>query len=85
MANESITLDLSLDEVNIVLNALGELPAKASMAVISKIQSQAQPQVTPEPIPEGAEQPLFYPPFSSAVTLADSSCTALMSGYINIS
>lgn len=55
MANESINLDLSLDEVNIVLNALGELPAKASMAVISKIQSQAQPQVTPEPIPEGAE------------------------------
>ena len=55
MANESITLDLSLDEVNIVLNALGELPAKTSMAVISKIQSQAQPQVTPEPIPEGAE------------------------------
>ena len=54
MANESITLDLSLDEVNIVLNALGGLPAKASMAVISKIQSQAQPQVTPEPVPEEA-------------------------------
>lgn len=55
MANESIKLDLSLDEVNIVLNALGELPAKTSMAVISKIQLQAQPQVIPEPIPEGAE------------------------------
>ena len=55
MANESITLDLSLDEVNIILNALGELPAKTTMAVISKIQSQVQPQVTPEPIPEGAE------------------------------
>ena len=52
MANESITLDLSLDEVNIVLNALGELPAKTSMGVISKIQAQAQPQVTPEPVPE---------------------------------
>ena len=52
MANESINLDLSLDEINLVLNALGELPAKTSMGVISKIQAQAQPQVTPEPVPE---------------------------------
>ena len=46
-----ITLNLELDEVNVVLNALGELPAKVSMPVIQKIQEQATPQVTPEPIP----------------------------------
>ena len=55
MANESINLDLSLDEINLILNGLGELPAKASMGVIQKIQQQAQQQVVPEPIeaPEG--------------------------------
>lgn len=49
--NENIKLDLTLEEVNIVLNALGELAAKVSMPVIQKIQEQAQPQVIPEPIP----------------------------------
>ena len=55
MANESINLDLSLEEINLILGGLGELPAKASMGVIQKIQQQAQPQVVPEPIeaPEG--------------------------------
>ena len=50
MANESIKLDLSLEEINMVLGGLGELPAKASMGVIQKIQQQASPQVQPEPI-----------------------------------
>ena len=49
--NEHINLDLTLEEVNIVLNALGELAAKVSMPVIQKVQEQATPQVTPEPIP----------------------------------
>jgi len=58
MANESIKLDLSLDEINMVLNGLGELPAKASMGVIQKIQQQASPQVQPEPAetPEEGEE-----------------------------
>jgi len=50
MANESIKLDLSLEEINMVLGGLGELPAKASMGVIQKIQQQAGPQVQPEPV-----------------------------------
>lgn len=55
MANESINLDLSLEEINVILGGLGELPAKASMGVIQKIQQQAAPQVQPEPVeaPEG--------------------------------
>lgn len=58
MANESIKLDLSLDEINMVLSGLGELPAKASMGVIQKIQQQASPQVQPEPVetPEEGEE-----------------------------
>jgi len=58
MANESIKLDLSLQEINIILGGLGELPAKQSMGVISKLQQQAQQQVVPEPVAaeeEGAE------------------------------
>jgi hypothetical protein len=57
MANENINLDLSLEEINLILSGLGELPAKASMGVIQKIQQQAQPQVVPEPVeaPEGEE------------------------------
>ena len=50
MSNENINLDLSLEEINMVLGGLGELPAKASMGVIQKIQQQAQPQVVPEPV-----------------------------------
>jgi hypothetical protein len=53
MANESIKLDLSLEEINMVL---GGLPAKASMGVITKIQQQASPQVQPEPEPAPAEE-----------------------------
>ena len=56
MANESIKLDLSLEEINMVLGGLGELPAKASMGVITKIQQQAGPQVTPEPVTEEVEE-----------------------------
>ena len=58
MANESIKLDLSLDEINMILNGLGELPAKASMGVIQKIPQQASPQVQPEPVetPEEGEE-----------------------------
>ena len=56
MANESIKLDLSLEEVNMVLGGLGELPAKASMGVIQKIQQQAGPQVTPAVEVEEAEE-----------------------------
>jgi hypothetical protein len=55
MANENINLDLSLEEINMVLGGLGELPAKASMGVIQKIQQQAGPQVTPEPVKEAEE------------------------------
>jgi len=39
-----------------VLGGLGELPAKASMGVIQKIQQQASPQDQPEPQPAPAEE-----------------------------
>ena len=37
--------DLTEQELNLLLQGLGELPAKASMSMIHKIQSQAQVQL----------------------------------------
>ena len=43
--NQTVTLELSLDEVNVVLAGLGELPAKTSLNVIDKVRSQAVSQM----------------------------------------
>ena len=39
--------ELELAEVNIVLQGLGELPAKLSMSLIQSIQEQAASQMQP--------------------------------------
>lgn len=45
----TIKLELTLDEVNGVIAALGELPTKTNaMFLIQKIQQQAQPQLPQE-------------------------------------
>jgi hypothetical protein len=47
-----IKLDLTIEEVNGVLAALGELPTKTNaMFLIQKIQAQAQPQLPTEDQP----------------------------------
>lgn len=44
-----ITLELSIEEVNAVLNVLGELPTKSgAWPLIVKIKEQAEPQVPAE-------------------------------------
>ena len=49
-----IKLDLTVEEVNGILSALGELPTKTNaLFLIQKIQAQAQPQLQqPAPDPE---------------------------------
>ena len=48
--------EFEVDEVNIVLQGLGELPAKLSMNIITSIQKQAEKQMQPEMVSEeGAE------------------------------
>jgi hypothetical protein len=45
----NINLELTLDEVNGIIAALGELPAKTNaMFLIQKIQAQAQSQLPKE-------------------------------------
>lgn len=41
----TLTFEVTLEEANVLLAALGELPAKASMALITKLQQQAQGQM----------------------------------------
>ena len=48
--------ELEVEEVNVLLQGLGELPAKHSMGLNQKIQQQAAPQMQPEMVSEeGAE------------------------------
>lgn len=42
---ENITLQLSLDEVNVVLNSLGHLPYAQVFSLVHKIQQQAAAQL----------------------------------------
>ena len=44
---QKLTLTLSPEEVNLLLAALGELPAKVSMALLLKVKEQCDPQMPP--------------------------------------
>ena len=46
-----VTIELTLDEVNVILAGLGELPAKASLSVIDRVRSQVLPQVQNQQAP----------------------------------
>ena len=48
--------DFDVDQVNVILSGLGELPAKLSMDLITNIHKQAEKQRKPEmKLEEGAE------------------------------
>jgi len=53
--NDKLDFKLTIEEVNVVLQGLGELPAKLSMNLITSIQNQAAPQMQPQPIKEKEE------------------------------
>ena len=46
-----MNFEFELEEVNIILTGLAELPAKASMNIIAKVQEQAASQMQPEMTP----------------------------------
>lgn len=49
----AIALDLEVNEVNFLLQTLGELPTKTgAWTVLAKIKTQADPQVPAEPQPD---------------------------------
>jgi hypothetical protein len=47
-----MTLDLTINEINIILQALGNAPYVSVAEVIEKIRTQAQAQVQPAPTSE---------------------------------
>jgi hypothetical protein len=53
--NDILDFKLTIEEVNVVLQGLGELPAKLSMNLINSIQNQAAPQMQPQPIKKEEE------------------------------
>ena len=44
---QDITLKLSLDDINVVLAALGKMPLEVSVVAFGKIKSQAEAQIQP--------------------------------------
>lgn len=42
MDEKKLSIEFNIDELNIILAGLGELPAKASLPLIQKIQDAAQ-------------------------------------------
>lgn len=49
----TLKLELTIEETNIVLAALQELPAKLCNPMSQKIQQQAQPQLPKQEAPQG--------------------------------
>lgn len=47
-----LNFTFTVEETNLILGALGELPAKVTMGMIDKIRAQAQPQLADLPAPE---------------------------------
>ena len=45
MSNDTIHLDLSIDEVNLILEGLGELPFRRVFQLIGRIQGAARSQI----------------------------------------
>jgi hypothetical protein len=50
-----IKLELSIDDTNLILEALGQLPFARVFAVIGRIQEQARPQLQAQQ-PAGADK-----------------------------
>lgn len=47
MTQQPITITLSIDEINLILEGLGELPFRRVFEVIGHIQNQARAQIEP--------------------------------------
>jgi len=43
--SKEIVLNLTINEVNLILGGLGELPAKVSIGLIEKVRTQASAQL----------------------------------------
>ena len=49
MNEDRLDFKLTIEEVNLILRGLGELPAKLSINIINSVQTQAASQMQPQP------------------------------------
>jgi hypothetical protein len=56
--NQTITLNLTVDQVNLVIGALAKAPYEQVADVITNIRTQAIPQVEPTPAPQEPQEQL---------------------------
>lgn len=50
-STQILKLELSVEQINFILQGLGELPAKVSISVIESIRTQAQSQLSQQTQP----------------------------------
>jgi len=55
MNEDTLDFKLTIEEVNLVLQGLGEIPARLSMNLINSIQNQAAPQMQPQADPAASQ------------------------------
>lgn len=55
MNDKELTFTLTVDEANVILNAIQELPARIANPLTKKLQEQAQPQMQQEQAEKEAE------------------------------
>lgn len=51
-----LNFNVTLDEANVIMAGLGELPAKMSATLITKLQQQAAPQIQAQQQQAAAEE-----------------------------
>ena len=64
---QACKLTLTLDEVNLILHALGTLPYQQVFQLIAKIQQEAQAQLKPNESPQESLSPPLNPPASDTL------------------
>jgi hypothetical protein len=50
-----VKLELTINEINIIMQALGNMPYAQVFELVQKIREQAQPQITPLASEENAQ------------------------------
>ena len=55
MKEDTLDFKLTIEEVNLVLQGLGELPAKLSINIINSVQTQAASQMQPQSDPAASQ------------------------------
>ena len=67
MGETTLSLELSVDDINLILEALGERPFKSVYGLVSRLQGQARAQLQPDALPEDAR--LAEPEANAAAVL----------------